>query len=400
MDCKYIEQNDIHEKYLLDKLNGNEKAEYLSHLNSCEICKNTLDSEKNIIGTVRHFGKIEMKSEIARQVAEIKSREKNVSWDMILKVAAIFFFLVITPGLVYYYQSIEPPKISELYNLDEAMMQPEEIEIVEEEKTERKETVKNILADNTDEKRIENMSDVLGSAGGQGAGSSIQSVGMAKPAKKSAARIKATEELAAEDDLEYEIDQFPSPTTESTLPEQDKYKKPDFVNVYNPEVNRAKVLSRKKMDPKSRSFFSDTKSEKMSMPKEQSVIKSDSKDYSSVGAIEDNILILNYKIDNQSIIVNMIPLTENSDFYLQPALPDSFPVIIKTTDKVNLEMDFYINLALSKIDSENILLSIESDNLVLLKIKDLKTFQIDLNSDTTKAIFLLNFGKAIKSRLL
>lgn len=206
MDCKYIKQNDIHEKYLLNKLNNNEKAEYLSHLSSCDICKNTLENEKEIIHSVRHFSKIEMKSEISRQVAEIKSREKDVSWDMILKVAAIFFFLVITPGLVYYYQSVEPPKISELNNFDEAINQPKEMEYVEEEKTERKEKIENILVDNADEKRNAKISDVLSSAGGKGSVSSIQSVGIAKPAKKSTSRIVASSGSVAKDDKKFETE--------------------------------------------------------------------------------------------------------------------------------------------------------------------------------------------------
>ena len=123
MDCKFINQNDIHERYLLDRLTESEKAEYLSHLNACESCKSKLESEKELIGSVRHFGKKEIKSEIAKQVTAIKSKKKDVSWDMILKVAAIFFFLVITPGLVYYYKSVEPPQISELYNFDEVSKQ-------------------------------------------------------------------------------------------------------------------------------------------------------------------------------------------------------------------------------------------------------------------------------------
>ena len=131
MDCKFINQNDIHERYLLDRLTESEKSEYLTHLNSCESCKNKLDSEKELLSSVRHFGKSEMKSEISRQVAEIKSKKQNISWDMILKVAAIFFFLVITPGLVYYYQSVEPPQISELYDFDEVVNQQKEIEQVE-----------------------------------------------------------------------------------------------------------------------------------------------------------------------------------------------------------------------------------------------------------------------------
>jgi len=384
MDCKYIEQNDFHEKYLLDRLGENEKAEYLSHLNSCKTCKNRLDSEKEIIGSVRHFGKSEMKSEIAKQVAEIKSREKNISWDMILKVAAIFFFLVITPGLVYYYQSVEPPKISELYNFDESMNKKGEMEIVKDEKEE----INDILVDNRESESNDNISDVLGSAGGKGAGASVQSVGMAKPVKKSAERIEIKEELAAADEKELTMEQPASPATVSSLSELDKFKKPDFISVTGPKTNRAKVLSRKKIDTKSHSYFNETKSEKMSTATGQAIDESKSEDHSSATIENIDITKLDYKIDDQIIIVNLIPLSENSNFYFQLAIPDSFPVLIKKTDKVDLEMDWYVNSAFKKINSEDISLNISDKNHFFINIPDNNIYKIDINSDTTKAVLL------------
>ena len=389
MDCKYINQNDIHERYLLDRLNESEKAKYLSHLKSCKTCKNTLESEKEVVGSILHFGKSEMKSEIARQVAEIKSKEKNVSWDMILKVAAIFFFLVITPGLVYYYQSVESPKITELYNFDEAIKQEEETELVKVDK--EKETVEkleNILIDDSENTGNGNISDVLGSAGGIGAGSSIQSVGMAKPAKKSADRSKTTAALANEDDISYGIEQPASPAPQSTSPELDKFNKPENIIILEPKANRALVVDGVKSSKKIHPLINETRNQKMPAEKGRAIDESKSEDYSSATTEDIIITKLDYKFDDQSIIVNLIPLSENSDFYFQSSIPDSFPVLIKKTDKVNLEMDWYVNLAFTKINSNNILLNIEKDNLIFVKIKNTKSYQIDLKSDTTKAFLI------------
>ena len=86
MDCKYINQNDIHEQYLLKRLNKDENSEYLQHIETCDSCKFKLESERQTLQSIRHFGKSEMKSEIARKVAELKTKENQISWDMILKV--------------------------------------------------------------------------------------------------------------------------------------------------------------------------------------------------------------------------------------------------------------------------------------------------------------------------
>ena len=108
MACKYSKKNEIFENYLLNRLSQSERSDFETHLKSCQACKTKLHEEKWLLAGLREIGKQDMKEEIRNQV-RLKRSEKPVSdWGMILKVAAVILFVVITPGLIYYYQSVTP----------------------------------------------------------------------------------------------------------------------------------------------------------------------------------------------------------------------------------------------------------------------------------------------------
>ena len=53
MNCAYILQNEIHEKYLLDKLTESEKQEYKNHLQNCPTCSEALENERLLIAGIQ-----------------------------------------------------------------------------------------------------------------------------------------------------------------------------------------------------------------------------------------------------------------------------------------------------------------------------------------------------------
>ena len=108
MDCKYILQNEIHEKYLLGKLEESEKDEYKKHLQECESCRKESEKQRLLINGIREIGRREMRDEISRQVEKERSGKTTVNWGMLLKIAAVLLFFVIAPGIIYYYQNIAP----------------------------------------------------------------------------------------------------------------------------------------------------------------------------------------------------------------------------------------------------------------------------------------------------
>ena len=108
MDCQYISQNEIMEKYLSGKLSQEEEQQFLAHLENCPDCQVRLEREKFLIGGIRRIGREEMKREIRQQVQAKSSGSAEFNWGMWLKIAAVFLVLVIAPGLIYYHQFVAP----------------------------------------------------------------------------------------------------------------------------------------------------------------------------------------------------------------------------------------------------------------------------------------------------
>ena len=128
MNCEYIHQYNIHEKYLLDRLIKPEIEDYLNHIKECKKCSDDLEKQRLTIVSIREIGKREMKGEITGQVLKLKKEKTLIDWDMIYKIAAVFFFIVITPGLVYYYFTFESPQLSpEMTNAEGLVSESEKI---------------------------------------------------------------------------------------------------------------------------------------------------------------------------------------------------------------------------------------------------------------------------------
>ena len=102
MNCEYILQNEIHEKFFKGLLKEDQRAEYKSHLKSCESCREAFENEKALFEGIQLAGRQTMKLEIQRRVEKLKEEQTSIDWTLIFKVAAVFFFLVIMPGTLYF----------------------------------------------------------------------------------------------------------------------------------------------------------------------------------------------------------------------------------------------------------------------------------------------------------
>lgn len=384
MDCKYIKEQDIHERYLLERLDESEKAEYREHLNSCDSCKNKLNSEKIALSSIRHFGKREMKSEIARQVADIKSRENNISWDMILKVAAVFFFLVITPGLIYYYQIIESPQVVEKQFSEETQLHPK---VAETDESAEKSATNLQDLENKKEKKG-NIDDLLGSGAGTASVPSIRPVGTSKSAKKSSPPVEETNEIAADEFIDVESEQIQPSAPKSTIPDIKNFYKPASSNQAEQEINKAKIASDVKTRAAAHSMNDVAKNERLLEIKLPSASPKESRNLLMDKSRESNIVKLKYNIENNSVLVNLIPQIEKPDFYFQETLPDSFAVIILDKDSSNLSLDWLVNTGLLQLNPDDILLSIGKNNNIFLNINKSNNYKISLDSDSTQAILI------------
>lgn len=101
MDCTFILQNEIHEKYLLKHLDETEIVQFEQHLKACENCQKRLEAEKNLIGGIQRTGREELRSEIQSQVAVLESTKSTPNWGFITRVAAVLVFVVLTTQIIY-----------------------------------------------------------------------------------------------------------------------------------------------------------------------------------------------------------------------------------------------------------------------------------------------------------
>ena len=102
MDCSFILQNEIHEKYLLGRLNAAEQEEYKQHLEQCDNCRRELERQKELIGGIRAQATLDMKREIKLQAEKLRTERPKQDWAVWYKAAAVILLFSIMPALLYY----------------------------------------------------------------------------------------------------------------------------------------------------------------------------------------------------------------------------------------------------------------------------------------------------------
>ena len=114
MNYRYHEDPEIYENYLLDRLSPEVRREFESHLLSCPHCRQELHLQRILISGIRETGKQTMKAEIRQQIQDRQLQPATVNWGIYLRMAAVVLFLVIAPGMIYYYWQILPEQQREL----------------------------------------------------------------------------------------------------------------------------------------------------------------------------------------------------------------------------------------------------------------------------------------------
>jgi hypothetical protein len=97
---------------------------------------------------------------------------------------------------------------------------------------------------------------------------------------------------------------------------------------------------------------------------------------------------LDYNINNKKIWINLVPIYEKPEFYSQASYPDSFPVMKKIMYTDLETLDFFVNEKIRNTDPAEISIYFKENKLLYLNILDEVFYQIDLNSDSTKAVII------------
>jgi hypothetical protein len=100
MNINKNNSNEYAEKYILNRLDADEKTAYESFLEENEQARKELEETRALINGLRTVGADAMRREIERQVQEIKSPKTD--WSLLYKAAAILFIFVLVPAILYF----------------------------------------------------------------------------------------------------------------------------------------------------------------------------------------------------------------------------------------------------------------------------------------------------------
>ncbi len=377
MDCNFIEKNEIHEKYLLHKLSDEEKSEYEQHIRDCDRCRKELERQRLIIGGIRKMGHEEMKLEIKRQVEEYRKQTTGANWTLILKTAAVILFLVLTPGMIYYYQYYAPLE-------------------------KQKQTLRNSQA--------EGRAEEIGKISTRGIGSLAEKEIVSEPGAME-------DKESVEDDASPVTIAIPKDKTlpeKTTKPEPAMEQELSEVRDFRARSNMEKLdLSRKKIEPPLSQSGASTSDELLPQAGEGQAIpgkgsvpdkifrynmtsapKSQTRDdmsrslfsQTNEAGTASNLRQLQYSSLNNNINVTLenFPVTlekrDSSDF------PDQFPVNILKKNRTEIDMIWQVNPSLFNINPNEIQFQLPDSNTLQFYIQKKYTYQIDMKSKNTQAI--------------
>ncbi|HXF99344.1 MAG TPA: hypothetical protein VNL69_01105 [Bacteroidota bacterium] len=93
----WTDDSDLIERFVLNRLDPDERNELEDHLRVCEVCKQALRAEQILIVGIRRSGRERLKAELRKKL--IAAERKGVPWPHILSAAAVVIILL---GIAYY----------------------------------------------------------------------------------------------------------------------------------------------------------------------------------------------------------------------------------------------------------------------------------------------------------
>ncbi len=385
MDCNYIQQNEIHEEYLLNRLPESEKYRYEKHIAECSSCKQELEKQKQLIASIRAIGKQEMKNEIKTQVEEVKAQQKSIDWQMILKVAAVVFVIALIPSAIYYFQTDSGESLSQL-------PKAEQLETEQDTYFTAKETGQKEESDQTTPPKKQT-TPALEQAAAPEQPASGMAMGEAPSEYESDSAIKgrgiASGEMMALDDAEDSISemvglQAGSVKADSSQSEIDKEELEQvlangvtyqFVQTKEEDTGRfdtEEINTLQKYDaPAAQKLTPNYRGkEKEGVSKGYPLMST------AIFKAEDKRITIYLHAAHQELI-----LDEESN------LPQSFDVLILNRDSLDLKMSWQVNKEFLDYDASQMKIVI-NDQTMYFTILENYIYDINLNSDSTTAILM------------
>lgn len=370
MKCQYREDPEIYENYLLDRLRPEAKREFEAHLRDCPLCQKGLALHRILISGIRETGKQEMKTEIQRQVKNRQAQPSPTNWGIYLRVAAVVLFLVIAPGMIYYYWQVLPEKRQDLFQTpaekspsrqpDKITDLPPSAELSEEKKllTGKSEELKRgkdqeipQAADETEgiEKRVAvTEKAVLPTAISSSSPETDREVSAVDMVKQSGEELEAAGSISsgkgARKDEASQL--LPAPAT--------------FFTFDSSQIHLAKSTQNMLLPGQSRSEAS-----KEALPE--------------VWQFRQNTQIIQISLQQDRRIAEQPKISE---------LPEKFPVQMIQGIYPNLQMVWQLDTSLVKIDPRQVRILVDSSNNLIVQLPSGVQYLIDTRTDSTGAVMI------------
>ena len=414
MDCKYILQNEIHEKYLRGLLEDSEKTEYEKHLQECPSCQKEQQNQRILISGIRQIGRQEMKDEIRFQVKQSEMEKTKTDWTTFLKIAAVIFLIIITPSLFYYFQVIAPqhnaiyPEIAEKISSEEKeddfvvdemksttikdKKSPKEAgakgvkpsspssseQIAAETAVSKKRIVKEkTIAPPKKSARQEDDSESLEESVSQQDNKAIISESLRSKKSDEDKNIllkEKREPLSSFKETEFQRDnklESKQPKAEISLPVMQK------------KLNGKGEGKRKTADVSISSLDEVLSDEAASMRLKSEKDQIAAQTGGRGGAALPGTI---FKANGRKVQVHLLDSSQELTEDKQNKPPQTFGVKLLKKDSLYWEMNWYVNSYFLKCDTADMNLQIMDDQIIQLNIQDRFIYKIDLKEDSTRAI--------------
>jgi hypothetical protein len=394
MDCNYIRQNDIDEKYLLNQLPEAERKEYEKHIEDCTSCEDEFQRQTEIIKGIQRVGLQEMKNEIQRQVEKVKAQKKIPDWQIILKVAAVIVIIAIIPGAIYYFQTEQGKPVSQLVKPKDSKIENESLAFddarVEDKSESREESVEPSLKSTTSlEEPVKKekqeagktpQEDQLTISSGTASGGAGRGYGYAAADTKSIKAIIDSDLIIDDEESDVEQPQIQVATNQ----EKDSLSQILSTGIayqYVGAESEEEDVSRFKSQEMTTAQQYDAITSKKLAP-ETNLMK---KGIGSLDSKPPTISNAVYKSGEKMISINFLLTERELIINEESKLPQSFEVQIFKRDSLNWTMNWHVNKGFLEYDPYQMKIVVNKSKLYTI-ILDAYIYEIDTSVDTTTAI--------------
>lgn len=387
--CIYQPGDEIYTDYILNRLSSAEKQMFEGHLQDCPECRQRLEDERRFVQGIKLIGHQEMKKEIQRQIDEKKQQRTSMDWTIAFKVAAVMFFLVLMPGMIYMLNDyILVPALEPTYPLPSSSA---EIRLREESAP--------VDARLPAEKRVSGISAPEREAGQFREPESPGPAPVAEPIHIAGSGVvKEQESLPVTSGLETIL---PDRQNENLVIRSSR-KEPALIEIDNQDgtgrtddqnLSALPPAAKKKIEPGEMAkgmAMSDSRDEiktyhlSNGKPGLSPAMKSFSE--SADAAKTGKLRTVRFYSGSDQILIQLPLIQADIREEQSPGLPDSFAVTILNRTGNNLSMKWDLNYPIERFDPDQVVIQLINQREIRFLLEDMNCYRIDLDHANPRAV--------------